>query len=135
LRGRFIAAAAVAALLRHRAADFRPFRFHRVLQRTFSVDPRFGRFAGRGFIANIDVAIGHDWNPLLRFDHNAQLPKKVARGSIESAGRMLRFMVVERPWRLFHQRKVKNSNVASCDHGSFNDRPGSRGPKLDFSSS
>ena len=86
LRSRLVAA--VAALLRHRAANLRALGFQRIL----FVDPRLGRavtsgqtvedrlagFAGRGFIANIDVAIAHDWNPWLSWDHNAQLPRKVA---------------------------------------------------------
>jgi hypothetical protein len=42
------------------------------------LDRRLARFAGRVFTANIDVVIGHDWNPLLELDDNAQLPRKVA---------------------------------------------------------
>jgi hypothetical protein len=64
-------AAKFAALLRHGATT--PFLQGRV-------DPQFGRadisrrlagFAGRGFIANVDVAIAHDCDPLLRRFHNA----------------------------------------------------------------
>jgi hypothetical protein len=87
LRRRLIAATAVAALLRH--CDTNPWPFF--LQGIWFVDPQLGTtvglrqtpnnrlagLAGRGFIANIDVAIAHDENPLL-LDHNAQLPRKVA---------------------------------------------------------
>jgi hypothetical protein len=93
LRSRLVAPAAVAALLRHRATNPRPlgFRCNRL------VDPPLGRavalcrlrnyrlagFAGRGFIANIDVAIAHDCYPLLKLHHNAQLLRKVARDQLK----------------------------------------------------
>jgi hypothetical protein len=48
LRRRLVAVTAVAALLRHRAAAFCRFR------------SGLTRFAGRGLIANIDVATAHD---------------------------------------------------------------------------
>jgi hypothetical protein len=46
----------VATLLRHRGRNPRPFR----LEPIWSVDPRLTGLAGRGFSANIDVAIAHD---------------------------------------------------------------------------
>jgi hypothetical protein len=66
LRRRLIAAAAVAVLLRHRATNPWPLRFRRA------------GFAGRGFVANIAVAIAHDCYPLLKLSHNAQSFRKVA---------------------------------------------------------
>jgi hypothetical protein len=81
LRRRLVAATAVAALLRHGGAESRRFR------------SRLARFAGRGLIANIDVAIAHDCYPLLKLFDNARLPQKVARGSIESRAPAFRFTV------------------------------------------
>jgi hypothetical protein len=103
LRHRFIAATAVAALLQHRAANLGPLRF----QGIGFVDPQLGSivtpsqslndwragFAGRGFIANIDVAIAHDCYPLLNLLQR-QLPRKVARGLIGSAAPQFWFTVV-----------------------------------------
>jgi hypothetical protein len=80
--------AAVTALLRHRATNLGPLCFRGIL----SIDPllggavtlrhtlntRLAGFAGRGLIANIDVAIAHDCYPLLKVHHNAQLLRKVA---------------------------------------------------------
>jgi len=88
LRRRYVAAK-FAALLRHCATKARGFSFPLCLQGR--VDPQFGRadtsrqifnrrlagFAGRGFIANIDVAIDHDCYPLLRRVHNAQAGAKL----------------------------------------------------------
>jgi predicted NUDIX family NTP pyrophosphohydrolase len=54
LRRRLIAE--VATLLRHRGGH--PWRFR--LEGIWSVDPKLTGLAGRGFIANIDVAIAHD---------------------------------------------------------------------------
>ncbi len=73
LRRRLVAATAVAALLRHRGANPRPF----FLQRRWfagpqlggaagpcrTLDDRLAGSAGRGFLANIDVAIAHDKIP------------------------------------------------------------------------
>jgi len=87
LRHRFIAATAVAALLQHRAANGGPLCF----QRIWFLDPPPGStvapsqslndwragFAGRGFVANIDVAIAHDCDPLLRSDFNANCQEKL----------------------------------------------------------
>ena len=72
LRRRLVAATDVAALLRHRAGNPGPFRPQGIVL----IDPRLGSrtqnfnrwlagFAGRVFIANIDVAIAHDCHPLL----------------------------------------------------------------------
>jgi hypothetical protein len=66
LRRRFITAAAVAVLLRHRATNPWPHRFRRA------------GLAGRGFVANIAVAIAHDCYPLLKLNPNAQPLRKVA---------------------------------------------------------
>jgi hypothetical protein len=66
LRRRLIAAAAIAVLLRHRATNPWPLRFRRA------------GFAGRGFVANIAVAIAHDCYPLLKLNHNAQPLRRVA---------------------------------------------------------
>ena len=85
----------VAALLRHRATKAAGSCLQGFL------DPRLGEpsipakrshrlagFAGRGCIANIDVAIAHDCYPLSEeVRHNAQRTRKVARDSTESAGR------------------------------------------------
>jgi hypothetical protein len=84
LRGRFVAAAAIAALLRHRAANL--FRFRRTCSPNFgrhigcnrTFDDRLAGFAGRAFASNIDVALAHDCYPLLGSDHNAELLRKVA---------------------------------------------------------
>jgi hypothetical protein len=46
----------VAALLHHRGRNPRPFR----LEGIWPVDPKLTGLAGRGLIANIDVAIAHD---------------------------------------------------------------------------
>jgi hypothetical protein len=99
LRSRKIAA--VAALLRHRAANFWPFGF----VGSWFVDPQFARavtlhqtldnrltgFAGRDFAVNIKVAIAHDCYPLLMLRGNAQVPGTVAHASIESATAILGF--------------------------------------------
>jgi hypothetical protein len=66
LRRRFIAAAAVTTLLRHRATNPWPLRFRRA------------GFAGRGFVANIAVVIAHDSYPFLKLNNNAQPLRKVA---------------------------------------------------------
>jgi hypothetical protein len=114
LRRRF--AAAVAALLRHRAAN--PFCFRGI----WSVDPQLGRavshsqtfgdrtarFAGRGFIANIDVAIAHDCYPLLESDHNAELPRKVAQRSLESVDQALRFTIIGLPKGFSTRQRLKS---------------------------
>lgn len=63
LRSRSVAA--VALLLRHGATNPGPLRF------------RLTWFAGRGFLANIDVAIAHDDYPLLKVRHNAQRCEKL----------------------------------------------------------
>jgi hypothetical protein len=118
-----MAAAAVAALLRHRGTNPGPLGFgcNRL------VDPPLGRtvalchllnyglagFAGRGFIANIDAAIAHDCYPLLKLHHNAQLLRKVACDQLRSAAATLRFTTVEQPEPLFQQRKVNMSRSAS----------------------
>jgi hypothetical protein len=77
-----------------------------------ATDDRLAKVAGRGFIANIDVAIAHDENPLL-LDHNAQLPIKVATpfdwvdrwgSSVHRQSGCL---------ALLHQRKVKKSPGAN----------------------
>jgi hypothetical protein len=54
LRRRLIAE--VATLLRHRGRNPWPFRPEGI----WSVDPKLAGLAGRGFTANIDVAIAHD---------------------------------------------------------------------------
>ena len=85
LRSRLVAAAGVAALLRHRAAN--SFGF----QGIFPLDPEFGRakscshtidvrlagVAGAAFAAN-DVALSHDGLSFVGSDYNAERPKKVA---------------------------------------------------------
>jgi hypothetical protein len=90
LGGRLVTAPVVAALLRHRAGNPRPFGPKGI----WLVDPRGGPrsfnrqlagFAGRVIIANIDVAITHDCHPLLEVRHNARLHRKVASGQGESA--------------------------------------------------
>jgi hypothetical protein len=40
-------------------------------------------FANSALIANIDVAIAHDCSSFVEADHNAQLPGKVARHSLQ----------------------------------------------------
>jgi hypothetical protein len=77
--------AAVAALLRHGAANsvLQLFRGLFAARPGSGVAPdralgRLAGFAGRGLIANIDVVSAHDQNPLLKLDHNAQRPGKVA---------------------------------------------------------
>jgi hypothetical protein len=105
LRRRLVAE--VATLLRHRGRNPRPFR----LEGIWSVDPQLAGLAGRGFIANIDVAIAHDKNPLLP-DYNAQLPGKVAapsdwvgrsnasvHGSRAAEGLITREKLKSRAWR------------------------------------
>jgi hypothetical protein len=113
-----IAPADVTALLRHRATIPRPLGF---------VDPPLGRaiavghlvnywvagFAGRSFIANVDVAIAHDCYPLLKLHHNAQLLRRVACDQRRSSAVPLWFTVAEQPEPLLHQRKIKNSHWAS----------------------
>jgi hypothetical protein len=95
LRRRHIAAK-LAALLRHGAANAWGVRGR--------IDPRFGRagsptfnyrltgFAGRGRIANIDVAITHDCCPLFEERKQRASTRKVARRSTESGGPKLRFI-------------------------------------------
>jgi hypothetical protein len=62
-------------------------------------------------IASIDVVTAHDENPLLNFNHNAQLPGKVAAfGPTVSPAPMLRFTSRRGP---LHQRKVKKSHGGS----------------------
>jgi hypothetical protein len=119
LRSRLVAPAAVAALLRHRATNPWPlgFRCNRLVDPPLGsavalchlLDYRLAGFAGRGFIANIDVAIAHDYYPLLKLHHNAQLLRKVACDQLKSAAGTLRFTTVEQPEPLLHQRKVKKS--------------------------
>jgi hypothetical protein len=85
LRGRLIPATDVAALLRHRATNLGRFPlFGRAVTLRHTLNYRPAGFAGRGFIANIDVALSHDCYPLLNLHHNAQPLRKVARPSIES---------------------------------------------------
>jgi hypothetical protein len=88
---RLVAATAVAALLRHCAADLGA-RPREMLRRIVVIDPQIGqvaapkqtlrrrraRFAGRGFLANVDVVSAHDCDPLLKSNNNAWQPRKVA---------------------------------------------------------
>jgi hypothetical protein len=118
LRSRFIAASVVTALLRHGATHPGSLGF----QGVWFVDPQLGRaitprhtfnnrlagFAGRGFIANIDVAIAHDCHPLWKLRHNAQLPRKVARRSIESPTPMFWFTSVEPPSGFLHRKRLRS---------------------------
>jgi hypothetical protein len=80
LRRRYIAAK-FAALLRHRATRAWGMRggLSLVLCLQGRIDPQFGLagFAGRGVIANIDVATAHDGYPFLRRGHNAQARAKL----------------------------------------------------------
>jgi hypothetical protein len=68
-------------------------------------------FAGRGFIANIDVATAHDCYPLLKVDHNAQLPTKVAHEPSESAAPMLGFTGIKRATTGFFTRQRLKSRL------------------------
>jgi hypothetical protein len=70
-------------------------------------------FAGRGFIANIGVAIAHDESPFLGVGRNVQLPGLVGRLHNESAGRMRWFTAVRLRSRLLQQRKVKKPHRIS----------------------
>ena len=78
-------AAKLAALLRHGATNARGVRGR--------IDPPFGRagFAGRGCIANIEVAITHDCCPLFEEGRQRASSRKVARCLTESGGPRLRF--------------------------------------------
>ncbi|MGC2809248.1 MAG: hypothetical protein WA303_02595 [Bradyrhizobium sp.] len=71
---RLVAGTAFIALLCHRTTDPLP-RFARLRQsgvRTRqTLNDRLAGFAGRGGIANFNVAIAHDCHPLLKSDHNA----------------------------------------------------------------
>jgi hypothetical protein len=114
LRGRFVAATAIAVLQRHGATNldrlFRPRIWIVDPQRERAVTPRqtfndpLAAFAGRGFLANIDVAIAHDKNP---FEYNTQLFGKVADRSIEPAGALLRVTVGEVPSRFSTRERLK----------------------------
>ena len=90
LRRRYIAAK-FAALLRHRATRARRMRWgcSLVLCLQGRIDPQFGLagFAGRGVIANIDVATAHDGYPLLRRGHNAQARAKLRGCSLSRPDR------------------------------------------------
>src|SRR5437868_13191859 len=104
LRDLLVAAAAVGALLGHRAT----FAFGLPLRRGPLVEPQTGEaaathqtlevrlsgFAGRGFAANVAVAIAHACHPLIRrYADNALLPTKVAGARDGSADRASRFMI------------------------------------------
>src|SRR5450631_1118357 len=123
LRSRLVAAAAVAALLRHRAAN--PFCFRGI----WLVDPQLGRafshsqifadrlagFAGRVFLANIDVAIAHDCYPLLVSDTILNCPEKLhsvplRQHSLGSADQALRF-IDRRPAEGFSTRQRLKSRA------------------------
>jgi hypothetical protein len=69
-----VAGTALIALLCHRTADPLP-RFARLrqsgVQTRQTLNDRLAGFAGRGGIANFNVAIAHDCHPLLKSDHNA----------------------------------------------------------------
>jgi hypothetical protein len=74
LWNRQVAGAAFIALLRHRPADPLP-RLARLPQRDVgtrqTLNDWLAGFAGRGGVANLNVAIAHDCHPLLKSDHNA----------------------------------------------------------------
>jgi hypothetical protein len=87
LRGRLVAATELVTLLRHGNANPWPFfpgeigfsdprRGYVGPGQTF--DSRLARSAGPAFCASIDVAVARHRIPLLKPDHNAQLPEKVA---------------------------------------------------------
>jgi hypothetical protein len=69
LRRRLVAATIVAALLRHRATNSALPCFEGIVLLAVALchafHDRLAGFAGRGFIANINVAIAHDCYPLL----------------------------------------------------------------------
>ena len=104
LRRRFMTA--LAALLRHRATNPVPFLFCRncLLAPRRGSDAACSRplgtlagLARRGLLANIDVVIAHDQDPLLRLDHNAQPPGKVAAfGQTVSPAPMFRFTPLQK---------------------------------------
>ena len=115
--------AAVPALLRHGATNPDPFSF----RGSYLVDPRLGGnaacgqtldrlsgFAGRGFIANIDVAIAHEQNPLQMLRHNAQLNGKVAAyGSNVSLKPLLRFTAVPRAFSTRERLRSREHAMAA----------------------
>jgi hypothetical protein len=109
LWSRFVAATAVATLLRHRATNLWPFRLHGIL--SVGSQPGSAGSAGRGFIANIDVAIAHDWNPLLKLDDNARLLIKIAVRSVESADQVLRFTAVDLSNRFSTRERLKSRTM------------------------
>jgi hypothetical protein len=85
LWNRTVAGTAFITLLCHRTADALP-RFARLPQsgaRTRqTLNDWLAGFAGRGGIANFNVAIAHDCHPLLKSDHNALPPLKVASARV-----------------------------------------------------
>jgi hypothetical protein len=116
LRGRFVAATAIAVLQRHGATNldrlFLPGIWIVDPQRERAVTPRqtfndpLAAFAGRGFLANIDVAIAHDKNP---FEYIATrgYSEKAADRSTEPAGAMLRVTVGGSPSRFSTRERLK----------------------------
>ena len=85
LWNRQVAAASFIALLPHRTVDPLP-RFARLPQSNVrtrqTLNDWLAGVAGRGDIANFNVAIAHDCHPLLKSDHNAQPPLKVASARV-----------------------------------------------------
>jgi len=72
LWNRTVAATAFIALLCHRTANPLPRLAHLLHARAMqTLNDRLAGFAGRGGIANFNVAIAHDCHPLLTSDHNA----------------------------------------------------------------
>jgi hypothetical protein len=110
LRRRLVAAADVAALLRHRPGHPGTFRSQQILsQGRRRLDRRpgsvvcedFNRWltgsAGQPFIANIDVAIAHDCHPLL----------EVRRNSTHDCMERLQVVGVSRTYRCFGSQRLR----------------------------